>query len=634
MGSPKSDVEQDFLLAFAHIPPSAIRIPPPSSTDDSSTGNPNPDVQDSHAQDTRLRSRLASFPPPPAVLAANNSKKTLQRDVGSNSLPTASSFTAGALSGGVADMFLSSILPSSLPNKSTSTNTHPGAPGRIRMLSSQREGLTLNNMTNNFRRFVSRAGFIFWLMDRVEEVMFWRKPVWTWAWIICWGFISFYPRLLLCIPSAALILILLHQYEKAHPSLTNPASQLTAVPASRSILSNPLAGTLGASLTANTDPAVNPAARNDAHGDHSTEGKAHGSTVDTDGNVIPAVSAGVPESGVDYYMNLQGIQNLMGLVSDVHDAVLPYLAMISPNLASTVPPPTTFPLSATHILMLLLPPTILLPLLPSSFIPYLLLPLGIAPPVIFHPAFLYTAVWTQGFLRPSRLKAWRAKAERWVLTDRLDDSIAQSEIREVRVWENERLDPNWRPENVKTASTADRDVIGAGGKVAEETTTLLVPPESAWSSRFLKSAERRPWVRVLPRDPTHSLWSEALPNLPASQSTSPTMTTTTTNDHHNQSSDGRVALSLIPGWSFVPREEWRVDLAANWSTSDCDEAGWVYCDDHWEHAAARPLVVPVPGNAGKGVGAGGAGKAEAGGGVPIYVTRRRQWWRRVYSTAP
>jgi hypothetical protein len=204
-------------------------------------------------------------------------------------------------------------------------------------LSSQREGLTLNNMTNNFRRFVSRAGFIFWLMDRVEEVMFWRKPVWTWAWIICWGFIcaslyflplclskplsislvvftAFYPRLLLCIPSAALILILLHQYEKAHPSLTNPASLPTAVPAPRSILSNPLAGTLGASLTANADPAVNPAARNDAHGDHSTEGKAHGSTVDTDGNVIPAVSAGVPESGVDYYMNLQGIQNLMGLV--------------------------------------------------------------------------------------------------------------------------------------------------------------------------------------------------------------------------------------------------------------------------------------------------------------------------------
>jgi hypothetical protein len=72
-----------------------------------------------------------------------------------------------------------------------------------------------------------------------------------------------------------------------------------------------LAGSIGAQLTATTDPAVHPTARTDVHAD---ESKAHGSTVDTDGTVIPAASAGVPESGVDYFMNLQGIQNLMGLV--------------------------------------------------------------------------------------------------------------------------------------------------------------------------------------------------------------------------------------------------------------------------------------------------------------------------------
>jgi hypothetical protein len=320
---PDHSVEQDFLLAFAQIPPSAIRIPAPSADDDDALSTNAYDVQDSHAQDTRLRSRLASFPPPSSVLAANNAKKPPTKDTGS-ALPSASSFTAGALSGGVADMFLSSILPSSIPKNATTT--HPGAPGKIRMLSSQREPLTLPNMTNNFRRFVSRAGFIFWLMDRVEEVMFWRKPMWTWAWLICWSLIcespgvlrvldlnhstAFYPRLILCAPSAALILILLHQYEKAHPSITNPSSQFTAVAAPKSILSNPLAGSIGAQLTATTDPAVHPTARPDVHADE----KAHGSTVDTDGTVIPAASAGVPESGVDYFMNLQGIQNLMGLV--------------------------------------------------------------------------------------------------------------------------------------------------------------------------------------------------------------------------------------------------------------------------------------------------------------------------------
>lgn len=237
--------------------------------------------------------------------------------------------------------------------------------------------------------------------------------------------------------------------------------------------------------------------------------------------------------------------------------------------------------------MLLLPPTLLLPILPSRLIPFLLLPLGILPPVIFHPAFIYAALWSQGFLSPSRLKHWRAKAERWVLTDRLDDAIAQAEIREVRVWENERLDPNWKPEPVKP--TTDPDAPAAQDP--------LIPSETSWSSRFLKSSERRPWVRVLPRNPQHGLWSEALPSSPSS-------------------SDGRVALSLIPGWSFVPNEEWRVDLAADWSTSECDEAGWVYCDDLWENARGSPVVVRVPDGA-----------------VPIHTTRRRQWWRRVYSTS-
>jgi hypothetical protein len=42
-------------------------------------------------------------------------------------------------------------------------------------------------MSNNFRRFVTKVGPVFWMQDRVEEVLFWRKPVWTWGWIMVWG---------------------------------------------------------------------------------------------------------------------------------------------------------------------------------------------------------------------------------------------------------------------------------------------------------------------------------------------------------------------------------------------------------------------------------------------------------------
>lgn len=34
-----------------------------------------------------------------------------------------------------------------------------------------------------------QVGPVFWVQDRVEEVLYWRKPKWTWAWIMIWTFI-------------------------------------------------------------------------------------------------------------------------------------------------------------------------------------------------------------------------------------------------------------------------------------------------------------------------------------------------------------------------------------------------------------------------------------------------------------
>jgi len=95
---------------------------------------------------------------------------------------------------------------------------------------------------------------------------------------------AFKPRLLLLLPSATLILLLLHIHERNHPlpSLlgvkTSPAS-----PTARTSVS-PISG-LG-NVTTSTGP----------------EGE------------IPVVPPKEAETGVDYYMNLQAIQNLMGLV--------------------------------------------------------------------------------------------------------------------------------------------------------------------------------------------------------------------------------------------------------------------------------------------------------------------------------
>jgi hypothetical protein len=135
----------------------------------------------------------ASFPPAPA--AAPPSRKF--------SVPTTAS-----LSTNVSDMLLSSLLPPNLP-KIPQTNK-AGGPGRPRELSTQREALSLPLVSNNFRRFVTKVelflwyntsiaadfqvGPVFWLQDRVEEVLFWRKPKWTWAYLIVWTFIGRTPK--------------------------------------------------------------------------------------------------------------------------------------------------------------------------------------------------------------------------------------------------------------------------------------------------------------------------------------------------------------------------------------------------------------------------------------------------------
>lgn len=154
---------------------------------------------------------------------------------------------------------------------------------------------------------MSQVGPLFWVQDRIEEVLFWRKPIWTYAYMLAWGFIcapimpllllkcrlkdpvAFNPRLLLLLPSATLILILLHNHER-----NKPLPSLLGV-----VAPPPSAGTVRVTTTPSQDGS----------------GTFSASTVDKDGGgTVPVVPPKEAESGVDYYLNIQAIQNLMGLV--------------------------------------------------------------------------------------------------------------------------------------------------------------------------------------------------------------------------------------------------------------------------------------------------------------------------------
>ncbi|WOO76555.1 Peroxisomal membrane protein PEX28 [Vanrija pseudolonga] len=426
------------------------------------------------------RTRAPAFPP--AVAAANAASASA----------ASRKFTvpgAAALSSNVSDMVLSSLLPPNLPRLA---QTHH-APGRARDLTSQKEGLGLNVMSNNFRRFLTKVGPIVWLQDRVEEVLFWQKPLWTWAWMALWAFICFFPRILLLLPSAILLVTYLTFQEQKEPL---PSLFGVLIP------SAPDAGT----QRVGDDPSTSYSAS-------TVEGKEG----------VPQAPPGDATSTTDILMNMQAIQNLMGVIADVFEAATPWLNYIAGKDTS----PTSFPLTPTVIVLLLLPPTLLLPLTPGWAIPYLLLPAGWAGPLLFHPNLTHLL---EHLPRSRAALQRRAELEDAALTDALPDDLGRRPIARVEVWENERLDPI----------------------VSAKPTAAAQLPAGAYSSRFLRPGERGGWVKVRTASGTYShdaIWED---------------------EEDRPESGDRMALALKDKWSFVPGEDWRVDVCGLWSEVGTD----------------------------------------------------------------
>nr|ODN91493.1 hypothetical protein L204_05477 [Cryptococcus depauperatus CBS 7855] len=478
----------------------------------------------------------------------------------SKSATSALNISLPSISTNVPDFFFSSLLPPNLPKlpMAATAGKQAGAP---RELTTQREGLSVPILSNNFRRFVTRVGPVFWIQDRVEEVLFWRKPVWTWGWMLAWSFICFKPRVLLMLPSLALIIILLHVHERSH-ALPSLLGKYTSPP-------------LATARVAPTSKKAESGLERDSYTATTTKDEK-GDTVS-----VPAVPPKEVESGVDYYMNIQAIQNMMGLVSDLYDQLAPRLAILrSPSITSS---PFTLPLQHTHYVMLLLLPTLLLPLTPAAFIPYLLLPFGILPPLLFHPNLtpLIVSLPSQSIVREARLTA-----EKWLLTDQLPDQFSGRKIAQVYVFENERLDP-------KVASSPP--------------STTSIPP-SSWSSRFLRQGDRPAWVKVSASD---SIWK------------------VTDELETNTADDEAKVLGLKDGWAWVPGEDWRVDLG-DWSEVGLDDEGWLYTDDSWQNPSSTPYTEPEDINAS----IGSSQAQNQGNDMPNLglrrITRRRKWWKRVY----
>jgi hypothetical protein len=72
-------------------------------------------------------------------------------------------------------------IPTNVPNEN---------PRNVSQLVSTRDPLSVPTTTVNFRRFISRIGPVFWLQDRIEEIVTWKKG-WkvTMLWMLAYSFI-------------------------------------------------------------------------------------------------------------------------------------------------------------------------------------------------------------------------------------------------------------------------------------------------------------------------------------------------------------------------------------------------------------------------------------------------------------
>ncbi|KAJ7625496.1 integral peroxisomal membrane peroxin-domain-containing protein [Roridomyces roridus] len=171
-------------LDYIEVPPSAVRLQPQSATNQSR-------VQ----QIRRAPTIITALPQPPRPTPIH--RRT----------DSASSIASPKAAVNLIPQLLLSSLPST-----TQGSSNPRASQQSNTLLSSRDPLSVPILTVNFKRFIERVGPVFWLQDRIEEII-----LFTGTWIAAYAFICYFPRLLLLLPQIILIGIIL----ATHPDTTH-----------------------------------------------------------------------------------------------------------------------------------------------------------------------------------------------------------------------------------------------------------------------------------------------------------------------------------------------------------------------------------------------------------------------------
>lgn len=187
-------------------------------------------LRSSTSSDLRTASKVYTNLPNPTTSSSTPSTNHHARQ---NSL---SSFAASSLASPtlsfIPQLLMSSAIPGGIgasSDEATPTDASAGTSSNPRQslypekytLLSTKDPLSLPIMSNNFKRFVSKVGPVFWVQDRVEEILLWKKG-WrvTGTWMAVYAFLCFHPRMVLLLPHAIIIGVILSTYPYTKTSET------------------------------------------------------------------------------------------------------------------------------------------------------------------------------------------------------------------------------------------------------------------------------------------------------------------------------------------------------------------------------------------------------------------------------
>ncbi|KAG8214334.1 hypothetical protein J3R82DRAFT_9294 [Butyriboletus roseoflavus] len=497
-----------------------------------------------------------------------------------------------------------SIIASAIATPSPRTASHT--------LLSTRDPLSVPIMTANFRRFVSKVGPVFWLQDRIEEIILWKKG-WkrTTVWLAAYGFFCYFPRMALLVPHILLLSVMLCYYpdpgaqpvpinvgegtadwqaniqaiqnlmgafSDAHDAIVPLLPLLVAPQTPPSSIPSPPKPAVRFSIPTSTptpsyEPISHPTPKPPRHtSDPPSPPATHPATQPHHPLLIVTL--------VTFFLFIPILMTVLlplrllfflvgaGSVGVLHPRIKGSLSLASTALSGTGPG-LSFQLC------------ICIPRLPN--------PLSLLPIVAHRFCDLCQPPRTHTFTLTLTPRDIYLFLRQLTDNDKLDDTVWHAPLAHVELWENERWIQDAKGGEEDAASTTSTSTATTGTVTRLGDGAKGMEIGGTWSKVNLKPNERVGWTRG--RDGWSGVGGEVSSNL---------------------------TFSLSPGWAFVETEGWRPDLSAAWaveghcaapSASVCvgaDEDGWTYTTDMWTHP--RPDARPCDG----------------------WVTRRRRWVRRVY----